>query len=345
MAIVRSYANNFEITDRTPELLLIPNTWDVINQLNIFPAVEGITTNSVSLELIEEDGASIVDMVRGSRPTVGKDFTRKLYSFPVAHYPHYDSLKPEDIAGKTAYGSNDQAENVAQAVARKLKRIRRNFARLREVQRAKVITAGTVYAPNNTVTIDYYSAFGITRLEVDCLLGTAGTDIAAKIESAIASITDNLKTGTDPITGFVGLASPVWFAKLIAHAKVTSAYTYYSSNYELLRDRLPTQGLPMGIRTFFYQGVLFVEYRGTDLEGNALIPSGDCYILPQGAFDAFASYAAPAMTFDLVNTMGEEMYLFQFSDPKGKSIEFEGESNVIDLLRRPAAIVRMYSSN
>ncbi len=345
MAIVRSYANNFEVVDRTPELMLIPNTWDIINQMNIFPPVEGVMTNAITLEVIEEDGANIIDMVRGQRPSVGKDFSRKLYSFPVPHYPHIDHLSPEDIAGKSAYGTNDQAENVAAAVARKLKRIRRNFARLREVQRAKVITTGTVYAPNGTVSIDYYSAFGISRLEVDCVLGTSTTDIAAKIESAIASITDNLKSGSDPITGFVGLASPAWFAKLIAHAKVTDAYKYYSSNYELLRNRLPANGLPMGTRTFFYQGVMFVEYRGTDLEGNALIPSGDCYILPTGAFDAFASYAAPAMTFDLVNTIGEEMYLFQFSDPRGKSIDFEGESNTIDVLRRPQAVVRMYSSN
>lgn len=344
MAIVRSYTNNFEFQDRTPEIMLIPNTWDIINQLNIFPAVQGVMGNSITLEQITEDGATIVDMVRGARPEVSKDFSRKLYSFPIPHYPLYDSIKPEDIQGKTAYGTNDQAENVAAAVARKLKRIRRSHAWLREVARAKVITSGTVYAPNGTVSIDYYSAFGITRLETDCLLGTSGTDVAAKVETAIASITDNIKSGDDPITGFVGLASPTFFAALISHAKVVDAYKYYSSNYELLRNRLPGQGLPMATRTFMYQGVFFIEYRGS-YNGTALIPAGDCYVVPQGASDAFASYAGPAAKMDLINSIGQEIYVFEYTSPRGDGIDFESESNVIDVLRRPQAVVRLYTSN
>lgn len=346
MAIVRSYDNNFSFVDRTPEIMLIPNSWDIINQLNIFPSVpEGVMSHSITVEKITEDGATIVDLVRGSRPNVSKDFTRQVYSFPIPYYAFDDHIGPQDIQGRTAYGTNDQAENVAAAVARKLKRIKRSWAWEREVARAKVLTAGTVYAPNGTVSIDYYSAFGITRLETDCLLGTAGTDIAAKVETAIASITDNLQSGDNPIEGFVGLASPVFFAKLIAHSKVTNAYQYYSSNYELLRDRLPSAlNLPKGTRTFFYQGVLFIEYRGT-YNGTALIPSGDCYVVPQGRTDAFASYAGPALKMDLVNTMGVELYVFEYTSPKGDGIDFESESSTIDCLRKPQAVVRLYSSN
>ena len=50
MSIVRSYSNNFEVIDRTEQLLSIPNSWDVIGRLGIFGAVEGVTTNTVSFE-------------------------------------------------------------------------------------------------------------------------------------------------------------------------------------------------------------------------------------------------------------------------------------------------------
>ena len=38
MSIVRSYTNNFEVIDRTTELLSIPLQWDIINRLGIFGA-------------------------------------------------------------------------------------------------------------------------------------------------------------------------------------------------------------------------------------------------------------------------------------------------------------------
>ena len=48
MSIVRSYTNNFEVIDRTEQLLSIPNQWDVIGRLGIFGAVQGVTTKTVS---------------------------------------------------------------------------------------------------------------------------------------------------------------------------------------------------------------------------------------------------------------------------------------------------------
>ena len=59
----------------------------------------------------------------------------------------------------------------------------------------------------------------------------------------------------------------------------------------------------------------------------------------------FVTYFGPGNKFDLVNTLGEEAYLWTFRDPKGGKIEIESESNFINVVRRPQAVVRVNSSN
>jgi hypothetical protein len=343
MAIVRSYTNNFEVIDRTEQLLSIPNSWDIINRLGIFGAVEGVTTNTVSFEDIIENTAVMTDQVRGQRNVYTKDAVRKLRSYPIPHYPIDGFISPEQIQGKTAYGSNDQADTVAAAVARELNRIRRAHLGLQEVARAKLLEDGTVYAPNGTVSVNYYTDFGVTRKEVDFVFGTSTTDIIGKIEEGIAYITDNRFDGTENITGFVAICSPEFFANLIKHPKVQTAYQYYSSTQEPLRMRLDGD-LPKGTREFIHGGVRFVEYRGLKPDGTRYIPSGEARLLPTGLTDIFSSFAAPALKMDLVNTVGMEAYVFQYNDAKGNGISFESEANIVHVCKRPQLIIRLHSS-
>lgn len=341
MAIVRSYTDNFQFIDRTQELLLIPNTWGIISNSGAFPAIEGVTSNTVSLEQITQSGATMVDRVRGERANFSKDYTRKLYSFSIPHFPLDDKLTPEDIQGKTAYGTNDQAENVAAALSRKLERIRRSHAWLQEKARCQLLADGTVYAPNGTVSTNYYTEFGISRKEIDFVFGTATTDIIGKIEEGIAHIIDNMQSG-DTATNFVAYCHPTFFANLIKHAKVQAAYTYYSSTQEPLRQRLDSS-LPMGTRVFVFGGVTFVEYRGA-FNGVDLMTAGEARLIPVGSQDVFASFAGPALKLDLVNTVGQEAYVFTYPDMKGNGIDIESESNILHVLRKPQAVVRLYSS-
>jgi len=136
---------------------------------------------------------------------------------------------------------------------------------------------------------------------------TGTTDIVAKVEAAIAAIQDN--AGMISMTGIVALCSPVFFAKLISHAKVTNAYQYYTSTQEPLRNRLAAGGSATAMhREFFFAGVRFIEMRDT-YAGSLLIPSGDAVFIPTGT-DVFRTYFAPAERFGLVNTLGEQVYMF-----------------------------------
>lgn len=337
MAIVRRFDKPFEVTDLTEELNLIPNTWGLINELGIFRN-EGVSQHTITVEASEQTISVIPDAVRGARNTVNTDDVRKIYAFAVPHFPLDDQVTPQDLQGKRAYGS-DAADTEAAVIARKLERIRRNHAITLEAARAYALTNGAVFAPNGTVVGNYYTTFGITRKEVDFVLGTTTTDITAKIEEVIAHIQDNILSG-EVVSGVSVLCSPEFFTKLINHPAVKEAYKFYASTQEPLRQRLGT-GL---YRRFNHGGVEFIEYRGS-YGGNRLIPAGDAYAVPVGTADMFITYFSPANKLSLVNTIGQEAYVFQYRDPKDEGILLQSESNHLSLVRRPGAVVRMYSSN
>lgn len=345
--IVRDFGTNgqFQVADWTQELNVIPNQWGTIGQLGIFQE-EGVAEHVVQFEEIIKDGALIVDRIRGDRANQGRDASRKIHSFSVPHFPMEDAIYPQDIQGKRAYGSPSEAETFDLVRARKMERIRQNHAWTLEAARAQAIVSGTVYAPNGTVTQDWYTEMtgGARPAAIDFLLGTTTTEIIGKIETAIATIQDN--ASGENFSGIVALCGPTFFAKLISHATVKQAYQYYTSSQEPLRTRLSANGSAGSSfrgREFSYGGVTFKEMRDT-YAGQALIPTGDCYFLPVGT-TAFRTYFSPANRFGLVNTLGEQAYFFEYAAPNGTSYSIETESNFVNALLRPLLVVKANSSN
>jgi hypothetical protein len=336
MAITRSFNNGFEVVDYTQEINVIPNQWGTLQSLGLFTP-ESVAEHVVVFEEITKDGALLVDRVRGDRAQVGKDASRKLHTFAVPHFPYDDYISPQDLQGKRAYGG-DGVETLEAVRVRKMERIRQAHAWTLEAARAQAITAGTVYSPSGTVTQNWNTEFGVTRKTVDFVFGTTTTDVLAKIEEGLVQIMDN--SGGEVMTGTVVLTSPEFFAKLISHAAIRTAYQYYQSTQEPLRARL---GGSMAMhREFSYGGTRFLEMRDT-YAGTRLIPTGKAYMVPTGT-DAFKTYFSPANRFGLVNTLGEEVYMFESADAKGTKIEIESESNFANALLRPAMVVEFTSS-
>lgn len=339
--ITRSFGNNFEVADWTQELNVIPNQWGTIGQLGIFQE-DSVAEHTVVFEEIVKDGALIVDRVRGERGNVNKDYTRKIHTFAVPHFPLEDAILPQDLQGKRAYGSPDQAETLAAVRQRKMERIAQNHAWTLEYARAQAIVAGTVYAPNGTVTQNWFTEFGVSQTSIDFLLGTSSTEVIGKIETGIAAIQDNAGNG-GVLTGVVALCGPTFFSKLISHPNVKAAYQYYTSTQEPLRNRVAAGGSASAMhREFFYAGVRFVEMRD-QYNGSALIPAAEAYMIPTGT-DAFRTYFSPANRFGLTNTLGERMYMFEYAAPNGTKVEIETESNFVNAIMRPAVVVKCTSS-
>jgi len=333
MAIIRSFDKPFEVTDLTEELMLVPNTYGLVNELGIFRS-EAVAQNTITVEAREGTLGLVVDQPRGTRNNVNKDDTRGIYAFPVPHHPLDDYIAPEDIQGKRAYGS-DAADNEAAVLARKIERIRRNHAVTVEFARCYALTTGGIWSPNGSVgSVNFYTTFGVTRKEVPFDLANGATDVLAKQREVIDHIQQNILSGEVP-NGIIALCSPEFFDAYVSQAGVKEAYKYFTSTQNPLRD-----GLRSGRYAMFTHGdVTLYRYIGS-YENQKLIPANEAYFMPAGTMDSFISYYGPANKLDLVNTLGEEAYLFQYRSPKGDKIELESEHNAIHLMRRPACVVR-----
>lgn len=340
-AATRSYAgtptSNYEYTDRSNNLLIIPNVWSLSDQLGIF-TTDTTNQETITIEEITSGFGLITDVHRGARHQVSIDGTRRMHAFALPHFTLDDAITPRDVQGKRAYGA-DMLETVDAVRARKMETIRKSWAATHEKARWHTITTGTSYAPNATVQYDWYTQFDQTRKVVSFALGTSTTDIIAKTEEVFAHIQDNSQDGVVRSEIF-GVASPEFFSALIAHPTMKALYLAYQQSPNILKERLAAAGYDSRYRSFTVGNITYVEYRGVGPDGVRYIPAGDCYFLPGDRGDNFVTFYGPADHFDYINTQGQEMYAFEYSDNRGQMIEIQTESNFIDVLRRPQLIVR-----
>lgn len=337
-AAVRSYdGNNYEYTDLTAPLMIVPNVWGLGQQLSLF-SMDTTNQESITLEEITKGFGLVTDVHRGARHQVSMDHTRRMMSFAVPHFTLDDAITPRDVQGKRAFGA-DILETVAAVRARKLETIRQSWSATKEKAIWHTITTGTAYAPNGTVTYDWYAQFGVTRTEIDFQLDDPTTDIIAKTEEVFVAIQDNAMDGT--IRGDIfAIASPEFFSKLIAHPSMKALYLAYQQSPQILKDRLRAAGYDARYREFTIGSITYVEYRGVGPDGVKYIPEGEVYFLPSDSGDNFVTYHAPADHFDFINTQGQELYAFEYSDGRGQMIEIQTESNFLSVLRRPQLIVK-----
>ena len=334
----RSFTNNFEVVDSTKELSLLPQTWTLLGDSGLFKD-EYLTQSTVTFQEISGSLSIVKDQVRGSKPQTTSNDVRKLHSYTTTHHPLFDALYPDDIAGKSAYNDLSAADTEAAALVRKMTKIRKSFDVTKELARFQTLVTGQAWSPNGTIAADYYSDFGITRKVVDFDLSTSTTDVTDKCEEVIASFQASANDGVI-ITSVTAYCSPAFFSKLIKHAKVQQAYTYYSASegQSILRNRAGGMGL---YRKFTFANFIEVP---TVLAGNTLIPSGDAYFVADAEDDSFVTYYSPANRFGLVNTIAMPQYMWQFREPRGTEITLEAELNMLNVLRRPAFVARGYTA-
>lgn len=85
MATIRSFDKPFELVDYTEELLIIPNTWGLLNTMGVFEN-EGVAQHTITVEKIDQSLNLIEDRVRGERNNMNKDYARELHSFAIPHF-------------------------------------------------------------------------------------------------------------------------------------------------------------------------------------------------------------------------------------------------------------------
>lgn len=342
MSITHSFDNSYTIVDYTEELMLVPNMWNLVEQEGIFTS-ESIGTNVITFDKSQTTAHLIDDKPYGERSTFSGNEVTAMYSYAVPSFPLDDDITVGDVYGMRRVGTADMRESVENVVAKKVTQIRRSHAITAEYARCKAIQ-GLVYAPTGTIegggsvpTVDYwYDQFGQTKTTVDFDFADAGVDQRSNVQTVVAHIQDSfLNAGV--LEEIIFFCTPNWFAALIGNAQIESAYTYYSSTQEPLRN-----DLRFGMyRRFTWQGVTFIEYRGATPEGTTFFPEvtgGQAWALPTGS-DSFVTYYAPAFRFDEIGNGGAESYMWTYEDNRQSTIDVQSESNFLCIPQRPELVV------
>jgi len=353
MAIVINPAQPGKVVDRTDSLLRIPNTVGITNALGLFTEdprsqknIEIVRTTTRS-HLLEDRNWD-----ERNQTIAGRESDSLLLKIP--HFPADDAITPNDLDGVLQAGSlaeSVELETVASVRAQKMFDLREAHGLTLEAARMQLITQGTVYAPRGTVVTNYYTEFGITRVE-------EGIDLSASTDPRTA-INDIKKASRAGLTGgqagqvrtFVALASDSFYNALLQNAYVTDALKYVDQGQALSillgNGGNAVNGLDARFESVTLFGITWINAGASgyeDADGNFVpfIPEGDAYILPVGVRDMFKTYYAPANRFSSVNRRAAMSYWFEYLNEKDDIIEIMTEQNFLNAMLHPGAVVRAF---
>jgi hypothetical protein len=345
MPVINNPLQLGKAVDFSGSINIIPNQWGLMQRLGLFTPFNG-TQKSIMIARNTETDHLMVDRNWDERnPTIGRG-SRDTITLPIPHYPVDDAILPNDIDGVIDFDSilagGAQLETIEKKRVEKMNRIRRAHSTLLEMARLQLVKNGSVYAPNGTVNINFYTEYGITRQSINMNLASTTVRPQVGIEQAIAYLQDGLQTG-DIVTQFVAICSPEFFAALTSNAFVQEQYVYFARGGEqngLTIGRL-TAGAPLDgrYRTFDYGGVLWIEVRG-QVAGVRYVTANEAYMFPLGT-ENFETHFAPANRLSTVNKTALDSYYFEYINQKDDIIEIMSETNFLNVLRRPDQVVTL----
>ncbi len=204
-------AGGYSLAEMTEAINILPNVYTRLGSMGLF-RFEGVTQRSVIIEQAEGVLNLLPTVPLGGPATVANRNTRSMRSFTVPWIPHDDVITPRDIEGVRGFGVADATDPLATVMERKLTRMRVKHAQTREYMEVNALR-GIVKDGAGSTLYDYFSEFGLTLLAVDFVLGTAGTQVQAKVRQVLRHVETELKGET--MSGVLALVSPEFFDKLI----------------------------------------------------------------------------------------------------------------------------------
>lgn len=334
--------------DLTEQINRIPNSYGLIQAMGLFDS-EG--TISTMVEVRIEDGILRVlpAKERGAPGTPAERESGKSVVFHVPHFPHIDLITPKDIQDfLILQGRSRKPKTYDDELAKRLAAMRNNHAITLEYVRMGAIK-GVILDGDGTELYDLFDVFDITKKTVDFVLGTAGTDVMAKIEEVNDHIVTNLSGEVS--NGVEIMVSSSFFTKLINHAKVEKYWLQTNQSQELVkfeRDQLGGNWgriIDLGVVRFRENKTTFpVKVDGT-LTNVPAIAANKGHAYPTGTQDTFKTWFAPADTIEAANEPGEEIFVSPEVLKHGKGVELWSESNPLAICKRPEALVEVTTSN
>jgi len=345
MATTRDYGNGFKLVDWTQEINNLDNQAGLIGSMNLY-RTQGISSLSVVFDKSMNDTTLLPQVSRRAGDTTkGNDRKVETFSLPLAYFKHSDYITPEDIQGWRVPGTPDSEETLARVRVQKLADLRAQVEQTHEYMKLQA-AKGVMKTPDGATIADVFTEFGVVQKVIDFNLGVNTTNVTSKISELKRYLQTNLKTG-GVIRGINVVVDGSFFDKLITHPEVKQAYLYYAAQMNPNRDST-NQFMSWGsVDQFTFKGVNFMTYdhvfklpNGTT---EAAVATDTGHVIPV-VNDLFRGYYGPSNKLSGANSVGREMFAYEFTDPKDEFHEMQVETSPLYFATQPQVLVRLTSS-
>lgn len=316
----------FSLQTLTAAINEAPFTPSLVSSLGLFEE-DGIATLDAAIE-IEKGVINLVPVTPRGAPAASVNADkRRVYTLRVPHLPETATLLADSVQGRRAFGQETGPMNVQTEVNKRLAKMRRQIDYTIEAHRLSAIK-GNFYDANGD-QVSLYTYFGVAQQTVAMALTTAAT----KVRQKCLDIVEAVETGLDgiPYTGIEVLCGKNFWRELIEHDKVRDTYANYEAAAALRGSTTDT---------LVFGDISWRRYRG-DSSGAVSIGADDAYALPTGVAEMYLTRYAPANYADTVNTEGLPYYAASEVLPMGKGVTLEAQSNPLNIITRPRAVVKL----
>lgn len=315
--------NGFSFTSLTASINAVKYKPGLLGSLGIFDE-QGITSANAFVEV--NDGVlTLVNVApRNGVPQPFGSNARKGFPFMVPHLPANAAVYADEVLGVRMFGSEDQAETVDAKVQEKLASMRASLEYT--IENHRLVTVKGNYIDWNGNEVSLATAFGVAAPSA---IAFDLDDPATEVSSKCLQVLEAIEAGLDGLSfdGVTVTCGKNFFAALIAHPSVRETLLNTPMAAELRSD--PRQTISFG-------GLTFIRYRGT---AQVKVGDNDAYAFPTGVTGLFITRFAPANYVETVNTVGIPVYAKSEVMPMGKGVALEAQSNPLNLVTRPAAII------
>lgn len=318
----------FSLQTMTAAISAVPYKPGFVSRRGLFTEA-GVATNTVLIEEREGHLKLVQTSNREGPVTAAERKRRKIRSFVVPHLRQEDYAMASEVIGVRQFGTEATLETVENLRNERAARMADNLDVTLEYHRVGAIQ-GVVLDADGSVLFDLFDEFGVTQLdEVNFDLANANPASGAlrkKCASVVRAMANEL--GAVEPAGIEALCGDAFFDDLIAHPEVRETYKYQEGRR--LREGYVFDSVEFG-------GIVFINYRNG---GFNLINTNKCHLYPTGVADLFITRFAPANYIETVNTVGLPRYAKGVVDQWGKRVDFEAQSNPLNLCTRPRCLIQ-----
>lgn len=303
----------------------------LIGSLGLFTP-KRVRTRTVAVEQKGQTLNIIQTSEAGAPRTRRANNKGKITDLRVRRIEESSTITAEQLQGIRAFGSETELKTLQKEVAERQQDVIDDLSATVERLRLSCIN-GVLLDADDTTIYDYYSTFGFVAPSELGFNWASRTGVRKYIATNVKLPIVRALGGVVPASSrIVALCGDNFFYDMQENAEYKAAYTNNNNASKLLEDTM--------FDAIDAWGVTWIHYRGTDDNSKVAIGVDKARFFPVGVRGLFQEAFAPAPTFDLVNTLGQEWYSRIVTDrDRNEWADVEMESHRLPICTRPETLL------